>query len=96
MPERLAHLIVTAGLASGLAATSAAAQSRGEGEYGLMVDAPGGNRAVWEFDTISNGEQVQIGLGPSTPSQLVLPVIPGIEPPAEYPACGSLRGQPCR
>ena len=62
----------------------------------LMVDAPGGNRAVWEFDTISNGEQVQIGLGPSTPSQLVLPVIPGIEPPAEYPACGSLRGQPCR
>ena len=62
----------------------------------LMVDAPGGNRAVWEFDTISNGEQVQIGLGPSTPSQLVLPVIPGIEPPAEYPACDSLRGQPCR
>ena len=41
MPERLAHLIVTAGLASVLAATSAVAQSRGEGEYGLMVDAPG-------------------------------------------------------
>ena len=62
----------------------------------LMVDAPGGNRAVWEFDTISDGEQVQIGLGPSTPSQLVLPVVPGIEPPVEAPACGSLRGQPCR
>ena len=41
MPERLAHLIVTAGLASGLAATSAVAQSRGEGEFGLMVEAPG-------------------------------------------------------
>ncbi len=62
----------------------------------LMVDAPGGNRAVWEFETISNGEQVQIGVGPSTPSQLVLPVIPGIDPPANAPACGSLRGQPCR
>ena len=62
----------------------------------LMVDAPGGNRAVWEFDTIADGEQVQIGLGPSTPSQLVLPVVPGIEPPAQAPACGSLRGQPCR
>jgi predicted acyl esterase len=62
----------------------------------LMVDAPGGNRAVWEFDTISNGEQVQIGVGPSTPSRLVLPVIPDIEPPAAYPPCDSLRGQPCR
>lgn len=62
----------------------------------LMVDAPGGNRAVWSFETISNGERVQIGLGPSYPSQLVLPVIPGIEPPTEYPPCTSLRGQPCR
>ena len=62
----------------------------------IMIDAPGGNRAVWAFETIANGEQVQIGFGPSTPSQIVLPVIPGIEPPAEYPACDSLRGQPCR
>ena len=62
----------------------------------MMVDAPGGNRAVWEFDTIVNGEQVQIGIGPTFPSQLVLPVLPGIEPPAEYPDCNSLKGQPCR
>lgn len=62
----------------------------------LMVDAPGGNRAVWAFDSIVNGEQVQIGIGPSFPSQLVLPVVPGIEPPAEYPDCNSLKGQPCR
>ena len=62
----------------------------------LMVDAPGGNRAVWEFDTIANGERVQIGIGPAFPSQLVLPVVPGIEPPAGYPDCNSLKGQPCR
>ncbi len=62
----------------------------------LMIDAPGGNRAVWVFDTIANGEAVQIGMGPTYPSQLVLPVVPGIEPPAEYPPCDSLRGQPCR
>lgn len=62
----------------------------------LMVDAPGGNRAVWEFDTISGGEMVQIGLGPSTPSQLVLPVVPDVAPPVEYPDCESLKGQPCR
>lgn len=62
----------------------------------LMVDAPGGNRAVWAFESIVNGEQVQIGIGPSFPSQLVLPVVPGIEPPADYPDCNSLKGQPCR
>lgn len=62
----------------------------------LMVDAPGGNRATWVFETLSNGEQVQIGVGPSTPSRLVLPVIPGIQAPAAYPDCNSLKGQPCR
>lgn len=62
----------------------------------LMVDAPGGNRATWVFDTISGGERVQIGVGPSFPSQLVLPVVPGVEVPEAYPACNSLKGQPCR
>lgn len=62
----------------------------------IMVDAPGGNRAVWEFETIVNGEEVTIGTGANFPSAVVLPVVPGIEPPAAYPACDSLRGQPCR
>ncbi len=62
----------------------------------ISVDAPGGNRAVWEFDTIANGEQVQIAVGGDHPSAVVLPVIPGIDVPETAPACGSLRGQPCR
>jgi predicted acyl esterase len=62
----------------------------------ISVDAPGNNRPVWIFDTISGGEQVIIGLGGATASKVVLPVIPGINPPATYPKCGSLRGQPCR
>ena len=62
----------------------------------ISVDAPGGNRPVWVFDTISGGEKVQIGLGGDFPSKVVLPVVPGIEAPAEYPECGALRGQPCR
>jgi predicted acyl esterase len=57
----------------------------------LTVDAPGGNRPVWEFDTISDGETVTIDRG-----SLVLPVVPGIDVPPAYPACGALRGQPCR
>jgi predicted acyl esterase len=62
----------------------------------LTVDAPGGNRAVWAFDTISGGEQVTISTGPSFPSRLVLPVVPDVVVPNGYPACGALRGQPCR
>lgn len=62
----------------------------------LSIDAPGGNRPVWVFDTISGGEQVTIGLGGDFPSKVVLPVVPGIEVPADFPECGALRGQPCR
>jgi predicted acyl esterase len=62
----------------------------------ISIDAPGGNRPVWVFDTISGGEQVTIGLGGDFPSKVVLPVVPGIDAPADYPECGALRGQPCR
>ncbi|MEO6570936.1 MAG: CocE/NonD family hydrolase, partial [Ilumatobacteraceae bacterium] len=62
----------------------------------VTVDAPGGNRPVWAFDTIAGGEQVTIGQGGRTPSRLVLPVVSGIDVPAALPDCGALRGQPCR
>jgi predicted acyl esterase len=62
----------------------------------LTVDAPGGNRPVWEFDTIAGGEQVTIAHDAAFPSALVLPVIPGVAVPPTYPDCDSLRGQPCR
>ena len=63
----------------------------------LTIDAPGNSRAVWEFKTIDNGETVTIAHDAEHPSNLVLPVIPGIDvPKAAPPACGSLRGQPCR
>jgi uncharacterized protein len=64
----------------------------------LTVDAPGGNRPVWAFDTtISDGETVTVGHGGATPSKLVLAVVPGVDLAAPAPAaCGALRGQPCR
>ncbi len=63
----------------------------------LSIDAPGNNRAIWEFRTVSNGETVTIAHDADHPSQLVLPVVPNVEVPAAAPpACGSLRGQPCR
>jgi predicted acyl esterase len=63
----------------------------------LTVDAPGGNRPVWEFRTIDKGETVTIASDTQHLSRLVLSVVPGIDVPAVAPpACGSLRGQPCR
>ncbi|MEX2626331.1 MAG: CocE/NonD family hydrolase, partial [Ilumatobacteraceae bacterium] len=62
----------------------------------LTVDAPGGNRPVWAFDTIAGGEEVTIVHDADHPSRLVLAVVPGIEVPPGPPPCGSLRGQPCR
>ena len=53
----------------------------------LTVDAPGGNRAVWAFDTtISDGETVTVGHGGDTPSRLVLAVVPGVAVPDPAPA----------
>ena len=63
----------------------------------LTIDAPGGNRAVWQFDTIDKGETVNIAYDAQHPSKLVLPVVAGVDvPKAAPPACGSLRGEPCR
>jgi uncharacterized protein len=62
----------------------------------VSVDAPGGNRAVWAFDTVAKGETNEIAHDAEHPSRLVLAVVPGVAVPPGAPACGSLRGQPCR
>ena len=62
----------------------------------LTIDAPGNNRPVWVFDTIDHGETVTIAHDADHPSRLVLPVVSSVTAPAGAPACGSLRGQPCR
>lgn len=62
----------------------------------LTVDAPGNNRAIWAFRTISDGETVTVAHGDEHPSQLVLSVVPVTVTAPTPPACGSLRGQPCR
>lgn len=63
----------------------------------LTIHAPGNNRAVWSFQTIDHGETVTVAFDPDHPSRLVLPTITQADPlPAAPPACGSLRGQPCR
>jgi predicted acyl esterase len=61
----------------------------------VIVDAPGNNRAEWVFETIADGALVDVGVGGTTASSIVLPVVTGVDVPPRYPSC-TLRGQPCR
>jgi hypothetical protein len=62
----------------------------------VVISAPGGDRPVWTFDTLDNGQQAIVGLGGRVASSLTVNAVSGVEPTADLPACGSLRGEPCR
>jgi len=62
----------------------------------ITVDAPGGARPTWAFETIAHGERVQVAADRRHRSRIVLPLVSGIDVPKKAPKCGSLRSQPCR
>jgi predicted acyl esterase len=64
----------------------------------IGIEAPGGDRTRWAFDTPLTGGTIEntIARSQAHPSRLVLPVVPGVEAPQALPACPGLRGQPCR
>jgi hypothetical protein len=64
----------------------------------INIQAPGGDRTIWNFDTIETGSTTNtIGLGGAAPSKLVLPVIPGqTAEGTPLPEPTALRGQPSR
>jgi predicted acyl esterase len=64
----------------------------------ISVEAPGGDRTRWAFDTFLTGGAVtnEVSHTAAQPSKVVLPVAPNGGAPAELPPCPSLRGQPCR
>jgi uncharacterized protein len=64
----------------------------------IVLAAPGGNQPIWGFSqTIPAGRAtVRVGWGPTMPSRLVLPVVPGVAVPTGLAACPGLRGEPCR
>ena len=62
----------------------------------VVISAPGGDRPVWEFDTLDTGQQATVGLGGHAPSALVVNVVGGVQATTALPACDSLRGEPCR
>ncbi|MBN8866996.1 MAG: CocE/NonD family hydrolase [Solirubrobacterales bacterium] len=64
----------------------------------INIQAPGGDRTIWDFDTIEKGKtRNTIGLGGAVPSKLVLPVVPGQTSEGNpLPPPTALRGQPSR
>jgi predicted acyl esterase len=64
----------------------------------IGIEAPGGDRTRWAFDTPLTDGTIEntIGRSQAQASRLVLPVIPGVEVPQPLPPCPGLRGQPCR
>jgi predicted acyl esterase len=64
----------------------------------IVVQPPGGNRPSWSFATVKYRTPPTVGIlhTKTTPSKVVLPVVPGVAQPMPAAACDSLRGQPCR
>jgi uncharacterized protein len=64
----------------------------------VTISAPGDAEPLWAFAQAnpSGTANVSVQFSPSMPSNLVLPVVPGVSVPTGFPPCGSLRNEPCR
>ncbi len=64
----------------------------------ISLEAPGGDRTRWAFDTFDTDGTVvnDVNRSPGYASRLVLPVVRRAVAPAGLPPCPGLRGQPCR
>jgi predicted acyl esterase len=64
----------------------------------VTIAAPNGTQPIWAFDNAEpeGTAQVAISYGGDTPSNLLLPVVPGVSVPTGLPPCPGLRGEPCR
>src|SRR5262249_46211571 len=60
----------------------------------VSIEAPGGDRTRWSFDTPETHGMVVNEIG--RPSRLVLPGVDDVQAPPMLPPCAGLRGQQCR
>ena len=65
-------------------------------ELRVVISAPGGDRPVWTFDTLDHGQHATVGFGAVTASSLTVDEVRDADPTLSLPACGTLRGEPCR
>ncbi len=65
----------------------------------VTISAPNGTQPVWSFgetEPRAGTATVSIAFSKTMPSSLILPVVPGVSVSTGYPACPSLRNEPCR
>jgi predicted acyl esterase len=64
----------------------------------IVISAPGGDRPSWTFETPATHNAVvdRVLLGGTNGSSLVVNEVAGVVPTPTLPACGALRGEPCR
>jgi len=64
----------------------------------VTIAAPNGTQPIWDFEqTAPSGKaEVAIAYSKQDPSNLLLPVVPGVNVPTGLPPCPGLRGEPCR
>jgi len=64
----------------------------------IAIGSPGESRVLWKFDVLGEDGEVtnSVGYGTMYPSKVVLPALPGVEIPTDYPAPNALRAQPSR
>jgi predicted acyl esterase len=64
----------------------------------VTIAAPNGTQPIWDFEETepAGTAQVAIAYSKQDPSNLLLPVVPGIKVPTGLAPCPGLRGEPCR
>lgn len=62
----------------------------------VTIDTPGASRPQWTFTVDGEPRRLRLHQTDEGASQLVLPVVGGLQVPTPQPRCGTLRGQPCR
>jgi predicted acyl esterase len=64
----------------------------------VTITAPNGDQPVWSFaETVpARPAKVTVAFSHKRPSRLILPLVGGVAAPTPPPACGALRGEPCR
>ena len=64
----------------------------------VTISAPNGTQPIWDFEETEPAGKAQVAIAYSKedPSNLLLPVVPGVSVPTGLPPCPGLRGEPCR
>jgi uncharacterized protein len=65
----------------------------------ITISAPNGTQPIWSFaqtEPAGGTAAESIAFSPSMPSNVTLPIVPGVSVPTALPACPSLRNEPCR